>query len=117
MQPPVSTDRLLAVTRSGAPGLSYAELRGRRFASPTRGVRIDTTVPASDCDDVAAAVMGAVSRAVVTDVDAARLWRLPLPHWLADPDERPISIAVNAGTAGPQRRGVRGDASGCPTSM
>ncbi len=101
-------DRIVRVTRDGGAGLTYDELRAKRFRAPSRGVRIDTSAEPGDHDRIDAGLSGAVDRAVVTDVDAARLWGLPLPPWMQDVDKRPVSLAVSAGTAEPQRVGVRG---------
>ena len=100
--------RFLKVDASGNERFSYGQLRAVRFLTPSRGVRVDTEVsPAAD-DLVAMAAFGAVDRAVVADVAAASVWGLPLPPWLAPTPNRPVSLAVPAGTSEPQRRGVRG---------
>ena len=95
------------VNAAGAPGLSYEQTRSPRFTRPSRGVRIDARRAADDATPVDAALVGCVDEAVVTDLDAARLWLLPLPPWLQDAPAR-VSVAVLPDSAHPRRQGVRG---------
>ncbi len=92
---------------AGTLGLSYEQTRSSRFLRPSRGVRVDVRRAGEDSTSLDAALVGSVDSAVVTDIDAARLWGLPLPPWMQDSPGR-VSLAVAPDAAHPRRRGVRG---------
>ncbi|MDO8308345.1 MAG: DUF559 domain-containing protein [Actinomycetota bacterium] len=77
--------------------------------APSRGVRF----PVDPADPAAARTLAAVITApeasVVCDTSAARVWHLPLPPWIGlAPIDRPVAVAVAAGTSRQRRNGVRG---------
>lgn len=101
------------VSRDGGAGLSRAQTRSVRFASPSPGVRLLKGLGADQQRQAAA--LGAGSDAVLTDLSAARHWSAPLPPWLrAEPD----TVTVSVRRAVPARNAATpmADGSGSPTS-
>ena len=93
------------VSRAGGAGLSRAQTRSVRFVSPSPGVRLLRGLGADEQRQ--AAVLGAGSDAVLTDLSAARHWSAPLPPWLrAEPDT--VTVSRPAGGARPERRDTHG---------
>jgi len=100
--PPVFT-----VTSSGAGPLTHRQTFSRQFRRPSRGVRVRAGLPESFITAVDAALAGCVPGSVVVGVTAARLWKLPVPHWMSGSDTL-IELAVPPGDAHARRHGVRG---------
>lgn len=98
----------LRTTARGAPGLSRRQVDGSGFVTPSRGVRY----AADDPDPARAlrecAILGSRAGAVLTGVSAALHWGLPVPPWLGLDADAPVQVAVPAGSAHPDRRGVIG---------
>lgn len=96
------------VTADGAEGLSRHHASSSRFVAPSRGVRYaaDTLDPAHAERD--AVLLGSREGAVLAGPTAADHWGLPLPPWIGLTDDQPTVVAVPAGSAHPNRRGVRG---------
>ncbi len=89
--------------------LTLAEARTRKLISPSRGVRYAVSAADRGLAIASAASLVCGPKAVLADVSAARLWGLPLPPWLARLEgTQTDTVAVAAGGARPQRRGVRG---------
>ena len=101
-------DGAFLVDAAGTTTLSRKQTRGARYATPSRGVRIDATAPDQSLARTAAASLACADGTVVTDLSGARLWDLPLPPWIEFDDDRPVSIAAMPDRARPQRRDVRG---------
>lgn len=96
------------VTTDGADGLTRHRASSPQFVAPSRGVRFaaDAPDPVHALRD--AVLLGSRDGAVLTSVTAADHWGLPLPPWIGLSDNHPTVIAVPAGSAHPNRRGVRG---------
>jgi hypothetical protein len=70
-------------------------------------VRVRSDAAATHDLAIAVALAGQPSNAVVTDLSAAWLWQLPLPHWLGNgPDSVAVSVPPDASHS--RRSGVRG---------
>lgn len=100
---------VFTVTAAGGQGLTRSQTRGAAFVRTSRGVvaRREALIDVDVADR--AALLGCDESAVLTDVSAARAWRLPLPPWIGlDDHARPRSIAVVGSTGRPRRGDVRG---------
>lgn len=98
---------IFIVDTQGGGGLTRGQTRGAGFLRPSRGVRVRSELADDPGARQAAAIAPCRSDAVLTDIAAAKTWRLPLPPWLG---LEPIaeSVAVPSNAARPKRRGVRG---------
>ena len=85
------------VSRTGGAGLSRAQSRSVRFLSPSPGVRMLRGLGAEQQRQ--AAVLGAGSDAVLTDLSAARHWSIPVPPWLRT---EPDAVTVSRPAGGPR---------------
>ncbi len=94
------------VTPEGFGSLTVEQLRHRRFARPTRGVRLPAGVPLEERNRLQGVLMVANPEAVATDLSAARIWGAPLPAWQRDDDT--ASVAVLPKSNRQRRAGVRG---------
>ena len=96
------------VTAAGAPGLTRHQAAGARFVAPSRGVRFAVDAADRGHAERDAVLLGSRDGAVLSGVSGADHWGLPLPPWIGLSDSHPTVIAVPAGSAHPNRRGVRG---------
>lgn len=104
--PPDDIVEPFLVTASGGAGLTAKQARHRRFAAPSRGVRVRNE-DAADARQVArSALLAAPSTALISDLSAARAWRLPVP--LKTSQSAPVSVAVPRDHVRQRRAGVRG---------
>lgn len=102
---PQRPQRPFLVSRSGGAGLSRAQTRSVRFVSPSPGVRLLKGLGAESLRH--AAVLGAGSDAVLTDLSAARHWSTPVPPWLRT-EPGTVTVGRPAGGARPERRDTHG---------
>lgn len=102
---PPRPDQPFLVTRRGGAGLTRGQTRSVRFATPSTGVRLVRGLPPDAYR--AAAVLGAGPDAVLTDLSAARHWRLPLPPWLMD-EPRTVTVSRPPGGGRAERRDTVG---------
>lgn len=96
------------VTTAGAPGLTRHQTAGARFVAPSRGVRFAVDAPDRVHAERDAVLLVSREGAVLSGVSGADHWGLPLPPWIGLSDAHPTVIAVPAGSAHPNRRGVKG---------
>lgn len=95
------------VTADGGAGLTRGQSRRSIYTRPSRGVRRLASTTDSRHLDIVTASAACVDDAVVTDLAAAGVWRLPLP-WDLQAVGTAVSMSVAPGAARPKRAGVRG---------
>lgn len=96
------------VTAAGAPGLTRHQAAGAAFIAPSRGVRFAADAPDLVHAERDAVLLGSKEGAVLAGVSAADHWSVPLPPWIGLSNDQLNVVAVPAGSAHPNRRGVRG---------
>jgi very-short-patch-repair endonuclease len=104
-----ASDPVFLVTAAGGAGLTRKQARGAGFLRPSQGVRVLREY--ADSADVldSAALVASRDDAVLSDLTAARAWRLPLPPWIGlSTEPRARSVAVPSSEARPKRAGVHG---------
>lgn len=101
---PMSSERIVRVSRSGTDG--YTDWRLRHLPAPFRGTRYTLSAAMTPADRLDAALKSAKADGVLTDIAAAEVWRLPLPR-RAQRRER-VSVAVHPKQAHVRVGGVRG---------
>ncbi len=88
-----------------AAGMSLKQLRGARFSTPSRGIRIpqqkDLTLTAS-----VRAASWVTEGAAISHRTAAKLWGFPLPAWMAE--DNSVHVTRPAGSGAMRRRGITG---------
>lgn len=94
------------VTGDGVGSLTAEQLRHRRFARPTRGVRLPAGVPLDQRNRLQGVLLVAQPEAVATDLSAARMWGAPLPAWVRDDDTASVAVLPEGNRQ--RRDGVRG---------
>lgn len=96
------------VTAAGGAGLSPTQVRHRRYAAPSRGVRLPSTDAADDLLVSEAALLAAPGTALLSDLSAALSWTLPLPPPATRTETSRVSVAVPRDQVRQRRTGVRG---------
>lgn len=96
----VPADSPFLVTATGAGALTASAVRQKRYAAPSRGVRIPVDVADRAGVLHAAALLTGAAGSVLCDVSAAAHWGLPLPPWIALATEPvPVAVAVAPGSS------------------
>jgi hypothetical protein len=88
-----------------AAGMSPKQLRGARFSTPSRGIRI----PRREDLTLAARVRAAswiTEKAAISHSTAARLWGFPLPAWMEEGES--VHVTRPAGAGAIRRKGITG---------
>jgi hypothetical protein len=86
-------------------GLTPKQLRNKKLARPSRGVRVPQGVALSLADEVRA-LSWITPESAVSHITAASLWEFPLPFWLEQ--DREVHVSRPASSSTPRRREVVG---------
>ncbi|MFN8172971.1 MAG: hypothetical protein U0R65_14055 [Candidatus Nanopelagicales bacterium] len=96
------------VTADGGGGLSRARVRSLPLGAPSRGARVRADAQDPLHATIVATLAVVRPGSIVCGATAARLWRLPLPPWIALDEEPAIHVAAGPEGAHAERTGVRG---------
>lgn len=88
-----------------AAGMSVKQLRGARFAIPSRGIRVPLVENMSLAARVQA-VSWVTDGSAISHVTAAKVWGFPLPVWMEADDS--VHVSRPMGSAVARRKGITG---------